>query len=96
MPVRILVTEGARADCKKAVHLIEGISAETLLADQEQESAVLADSCVLAIISDASGNYALAFCFLKGLPSRSFRVMPVTTKRMFISGIIQLNSAKGA
>ncbi|USF28464.1 hypothetical protein N510_003425 [Firmicutes bacterium ASF500] len=34
MPVRILVTEGTRADCKEAVHLIEGISTETLLADR--------------------------------------------------------------
>ena len=34
MPVRILITEGTRADCKEAVHLIEGISAEILLADR--------------------------------------------------------------
>ena len=34
MPVRILVTEGTRADCKEAVHLIEGISAEALPADR--------------------------------------------------------------
>ena len=34
MPIRILVTEGTRADCKEAVHLIEGISAEILLADR--------------------------------------------------------------
>ncbi len=34
MPVRVLVTEGTRADCKEAVHLIEGISAEALLADR--------------------------------------------------------------
>ena len=34
MPVRILITEGTRADCKEAVHLIEGISAEVLLADR--------------------------------------------------------------
>ena len=34
MPVRILVTEGTGADCKEAVHLIEGISAEALLADR--------------------------------------------------------------
>ena len=34
MPVRILVTEGTRADCKEAVHLIEGISAQALLADR--------------------------------------------------------------
>ena len=34
MPVRVLITEGTRADCKEAVHLIEGISAKTLLADR--------------------------------------------------------------
>ena len=34
MPVRILVTEGTRADCKEAIRLIEGISAEALLADR--------------------------------------------------------------
>ncbi len=34
MPVRIFVTEGTRADCKEAVHLIEGISAKNLLADR--------------------------------------------------------------
>ena len=34
MPVRILITEGTRADCKEAVHLIEGISAEVLLSDR--------------------------------------------------------------
>ena len=34
VPVRIFVTEGTRADCKEAIHLIEGTSAETLLTDQ--------------------------------------------------------------
>ncbi len=34
MPVQIIVTEGTRADYKEAVHLIKGISADTLLADQ--------------------------------------------------------------
>ena len=34
MPVRVLITEGTRADCKEAVRLIEGISAEILLADR--------------------------------------------------------------
>ena len=38
MPVRILVTEGTRADCKEAVHLIEGISAEALLADRAYDT----------------------------------------------------------
>ena len=34
MPIQLLVTEGTRADCKEAVHLIEGISAEILFADR--------------------------------------------------------------
>ena len=34
MQVRILVTEGILADCKEAVHLIECISAEILLANR--------------------------------------------------------------
>ena len=34
MPVRVLITEDTRADCKEAIHLIDGISAETLLADR--------------------------------------------------------------
>ena len=38
MSVRILVTEGTRADCKEAVHLIEGISAQTLLADRAYDT----------------------------------------------------------
>ena len=34
MPVRILVTEGTRADCTEACTLIQGIDAQTLLADR--------------------------------------------------------------
>ena len=34
MPVRVLITKGTRADCKEAIHLIEGITAEALLADR--------------------------------------------------------------
>ena len=34
MPVRVLITEGTRADCKEAIHLIDGISTGTLLADR--------------------------------------------------------------
>ena len=34
MPVRAIVTEGTRADCKEAIHLIEGITADALLADR--------------------------------------------------------------
>ena len=34
MPVRGIITEGTRADCKEAVHLIEGIDAQNLLTDR--------------------------------------------------------------
>ena len=34
MPVRMFITEGTRADCSQACHLIEGIDAEHLLADR--------------------------------------------------------------
>ena len=34
MPVRVLITAGTRADCKEAIALIDGFSAEYLLADR--------------------------------------------------------------
>lgn len=34
MPVRVLITEETRSDCKESIHLIEGISVEILLADR--------------------------------------------------------------
>ena len=34
MPVRAIVTAGTKADCKQAIPLIEGISAEFLFADR--------------------------------------------------------------
>ena len=34
MPIRVLVTKGATADCTQASKLIEGITAEHLLADK--------------------------------------------------------------
>ena len=34
MPVRVIITEGTRADCKEAIHLIQEINAENLLADR--------------------------------------------------------------
>jgi transposase len=34
MPIRIIITEGTRADCKLALALIEGILAEFLFADK--------------------------------------------------------------
>ena len=38
MPVRIIVTEGTRADCKLALALMEGITAEFLLADKAYDT----------------------------------------------------------
>lgn len=34
MPVRVLIAEDTRANCKEAIYLIDGTSAETLLADR--------------------------------------------------------------
>lgn len=34
LPVRVRIPEDTRSDCKEALHLIEGISAEVLLADR--------------------------------------------------------------
>jgi transposase len=38
MPLRVLATEGARADCTEAAKLIEGITAEHLIADKGYDS----------------------------------------------------------
>jgi transposase len=38
MPVRVLVTQGATADCTQAACLIEGIVAECLIADRGYDS----------------------------------------------------------
>lgn len=38
MPVRIIITEGTRADCKLALALIEGILAEFLFADRAYDT----------------------------------------------------------
>ena len=37
-PVRIAVTKGTTADCKQAIPLIEGIIAETLIADKAYDT----------------------------------------------------------
>ena len=43
MPVRILITEGTRADCKEAIHLIEGLFADFLLADKGYDTQAIID-----------------------------------------------------
>lgn len=52
MPVRSSVTEGARVDCKETVHLIEGISAETLLAGRGYDT----NAILTYVVSVASGT----------------------------------------
>ena len=42
MPVRVVVTQGTTADCTQAGRLIEGISAEHLLADRGYDSNAIA------------------------------------------------------
>jgi transposase len=41
MPLRILVTQGTTADCTQACRLIEGLTAEYLLADRGYDSDVI-------------------------------------------------------
>ena len=45
MPVRVLVTEGTAADCSQAVELIEGIDAESLLADKAYDTTAILSYC---------------------------------------------------
>ena len=54
MPVRVLITEGTRADCKEAIHLIDGISAETLLADRGYDT-----NQIIAYAADAGMNIVI-------------------------------------
>ena len=46
MPLGVAVTEGAGADCKEACALIDGLSAEALLADRGYDSNELIDKAV--------------------------------------------------
>jgi transposase len=41
MPVRILITQGTTADCTQAGRLIEGITAEQLLADRGYDTSAI-------------------------------------------------------
>lgn len=54
MPVRVLITEGTRADCKEAIHLIDGLSAETLLADRGYDT-----NQIIAYAADAGMNIVI-------------------------------------
>ena len=43
MPLRVIITEGTTADCTQAQHLIEGMTAEHLLADRGYDSDAIID-----------------------------------------------------
>jgi transposase len=47
MPVRILITEGTRNDCTQAIALLDGFSAENLLADRGYDSDKIVNYAVL-------------------------------------------------
>ena len=46
IPLRVVVTEGTRSDCKEACALIDGLSAEALLADRGYDSNEIMDQVV--------------------------------------------------
>ena len=48
MPVRVVVTEGTRADCKEARALIDGLNAEALLADRGYDTDEIVEMTVKA------------------------------------------------
>ncbi len=58
MPVRILITEGTRADCAEAVHLIEGLFADFLLADKGYDTQMIVDahSCGMTVVIPPKRN----------------------------------------
>lgn len=47
MPVRVIITQGTTADCTQAAHLIEGITAEQLLADRGYDSDAIVNQAKL-------------------------------------------------
>ena len=46
MPLRVIITEGTRADCKEACALIDGIHAGALLADRGYDSDEIIEKAV--------------------------------------------------
>ena len=50
MPIRIVVTEGTTADCTQACMLIEGLTAEYLLADKGYDTNDIIDQAIVQCI----------------------------------------------
>lgn len=51
MPVKAVVTEGTRADCKEACALIDGLSAEALLADRGYDTDKIVEMAIRAVVT---------------------------------------------
>ena len=47
MPVRALITQGTTADCTQAIRLIEGLTAENLLADRGYDSNLIIEQAIM-------------------------------------------------
>lgn len=52
MPFRVVVTEGSTADCKEAYALIDGLSAQTLLADRGYDADEIIETTINAKIAN--------------------------------------------
>lgn len=62
MPVRIIITEGTKADCKLGVALIEGFCAEYLLADRAYDTNELieyANQAGIEVVTEPKKNRVL-------------------------------------
>ena len=51
MPVRVVITEGTRADCKEACTLIDGLNAEALLADRGYDTDEIVEMAIRATMT---------------------------------------------
>ena len=56
MPVRFLVTEGTRADCREACKLIEGIDADNLFADRAYDIVEAAQAAGMEVVIPPKKN----------------------------------------
>ena len=63
MPVRVLITEGTRADCKEAVHLIEGFSARPVFVRRIGKTK---PPVILGVSKKSFSNRITLLCYDKG------------------------------
>jgi len=51
MPIRIIITEGTKADCTEAINLIDGIQAKNLIADRGYDT-----DEIIEVVESQGGN----------------------------------------